>query len=236
MDKIWEFHDFNFSKMIRNIAPRLALTSRSLVFGVGLGWVQLGAAEFVICDATAALESAPRTYDYRIANGTTDVDGSDVASTNPGLRVGLAKSYSPRGSSIGPIIGGELVLRRLDVGGGSVDTRAGFEVNPGVGWSPNDHWQFLLLGVGGIGLEHFSRAAADGYDSATAKGHWTTLGLRGRVQFALKRRWWIGAEVSWTDSPGIMSGDGLDLVVRPRGLGFGLTMQYRIDMTPTRLE
>lgn len=223
---------------------RLALTSLSLWLGTGMGvgmgagmgLAHLSAAEFVICDATAALESAPRTYDYRIGNGTTDIDGTDTASTNPGLRVGLAKSFSPRGSSIGPIIGGEVVLRRLDVGSGSVDTRVGFEVNPGVGWSPHDRWQFLLLGVGGIGLERFSRAAAEGYDSASAKGHWTTLGLRGRVQFALKRRWWMGAEMSWTDSPGAIQGDGLDLILRPRGVGFGLTLQYRIDMTPTRLE
>ena len=148
----------------------------------------------------------------------------------------MAKSFSPRGSSIGPIIGGELVLRRLDVGSGSVDTRAGFEFEPGVGWSPHDRWQFLLLGVGGIGFERFSRAATEGYALASVQGHWTTLGLRGRVQYAVQRRWWVGAELSWTDSPGTISGDGLDLILRPRVLGFGLTLLYRIDMTPTRLE
>ena len=80
------------------------------------------------------------------------------------------------------------------------------------------------------------RAATEGYALASVQGHWTTLGLRGRVQYAVQRRWWVGAELSWTDSPGTISGDGLDLILRPRGLGFGLTLLYRIDMTPTRLE
>ena len=81
-----------------------------------------------------------------------------------------------------------------------------------------------------------SRAAGEGYDSASASGRWTSLGLRLRVQCALKQRWWIGGELSLTDAPGTIVGDGLDQGLRPRGLGFALTLMYRLDPMPTRLE
>ena len=203
---------------------------------IALGSSLLPGAEFVIYDAGAALEAGPQNFHYQIANGTTSLEGDDTASSHLGLRVGLAKSFSPRGSSVGPILGGDLVLRRLDLGGGSIDNRLGFEVTPGVGWAPHDRWQILLFGVAGIGLERLTRTASAGYDSASASGRWTSLGVRLRVQWALKRRWWVGGELGFTDAPGTIAGDGLDQEVRPRGLGFALTMMYRIDLTPTRLE
>jgi len=42
--------------------------------------------------------------------------------------------------------------------------------------------------------------------------------------------------MGWTDAPGTTHGDGLDVELRPRGLGFGLTATYRINLTPTTLE
>jgi len=203
---------------------------------IALGSSMLPAAEFVIYDLGVAVESAPRSFHYQVDNGTTSREGDDTASSHVGLRVGLAKSFSPRGSSVGPILGGDLVMRRLDLGGGSIDNRLGLEVTPGVGWSPHDRWQILLFGVAGIGLERLSRAAGEGYDAASASGRWTTLGVRLRVQWALKQRWWVGGELGLSDAPGTLAGDGLDLGLRPRGVGGALTLTYRIDMTPTRLE
>lgn len=194
------------------------------------------AAEFVIYDVGMAVESAPRTFHYQIDNGTTTLEGDDTAASHLGLRVGLAKSFSPRGSSWGPLLGGDLIIRRMDLGGGSIDNRLGCEVAPGVGWAPHDRWQLLLFGVAGIGFERLSRAATTGYDSSSASGHWTSLGLRMRVQYALKHRWWVGGEFSLTDAPGSVAGGSLDQELRPRGLGVALTLMYRLDLTPTRLE
>ena len=203
---------------------------------IAFGSSLLPAAEFVVCDVGGAVESGPRSFHYEVNNGTTSREGDDTVSSHLGLRVGLAKSFSPRGSSIGPILGGDLVLRRLDLGSGSIDNRLGFEMTPGVGWAPHDRWQILLFGVAGIGIERLSRAASDGYDSANSSGRWTNLGVRLRVQWALKRRWWVGGELGFTDAPGTLAGDGLDQELRSQGFGFALTMMYRIDLTPTRLE
>lgn len=194
------------------------------------------AAEFVVDDATFALESGPRSFRYRIDNGTSTAEGTGEATSHVGLRAGLLRSFSPRGGEFGPLLGGDLVLRRLDLGSGTTDVRVGLEPTAGFGWAPYDRWQVLLVGVVGLGIERYARAAGDGFAEATASGRWATYGLRLRAQYALNRQWWLGGETAWTDAPGSLSGDGLDLGVRPSGLGFALTLIYRIDATPTRLE
>lgn len=207
-----------------------------LLLGAYLTAVSAPAAELVMEDLTLAVQAGPSQVTASVDNGSRSTTVDDGFAQAYGLRVGLRHAFSRPGGALAPLLGAELTVNRGVFQDGSSDERGGVLLGPGVGWAAFDTCTFFMQGVVGVGLERTTLTATPAYNALVAEGWWWSSAVRVGALVNLDQRWLIGLEGEYGAAPGSVSGDGLDLTIRPAGVSGALVLVWRMDASPAVLE
>ena len=196
----------------------------------------MNAAELVMEDLTLALQAGPSQVTATVDNGSRSTTVDDGFSQAYGVRVGLRHGFTRPGGALAPLLGAELTLSRGEFTDGSTDERMGGLLGPGLGWAAFDRCTLVVQAVVGGGLERTTLTSTPAYSTIKAQGWWWSSALRAGALVNLDRRWLIGLEGEYGAAPGSVSGDGLDITIRPAGISGALVLVWRMDSSPAVLE
>ncbi len=212
-------------------------TTVSMLMAMTAIRVSAPAAEVIMGDLYSGLQVGPGSTEITSDNGSRNSTVDEDPKWSLALRAGgRMKAFARAGSSLAPLIAGELQVGNASYAAGSTDRRVGLAFAPGITWSCTDHTSLLLQGVLGVGLEQFTLGENPGNNRQTLSGQYRHYGIRGGVTYPLNKSLLLGLEVEWSKAPGNLHGDALDLTVVPRGVSGGVILIWRLDHYPTRLE
>ncbi len=194
------------------------------------------AAELVMEDLTCAVQAGPTAVEATVDNGSRSTTVDDGFSQAYGIRAGLRHGFTRPGAALAPLLGLEVTLASGAFSDGSTDQRAGLLLGPGLGWAVGDRFTLLAQVVVGAGLERTSLSATSAYPAIDARGWWWSGAIRAGALVNLSRTWLVGFESEYSEAPGSVSGDGLDLTLRPVGLSGAVVLVWRLDPSPAVLE
>lgn len=193
-------------------------------------------AELVTRDVFISLDSQPTDFSFTTDGPVGSRSGDDAFDSGLGVSLGGRWSFTPSGSSIGLVIGGDVDVTPYTYENSAQNLALGARLIVGGGWAITDRWELLLEPTLEFGYATFSFPQNQAYDDFTADGTFFGYGARVNLIHRFSDQWAVMGAVGWKHIENDLSGDGLDLTIEQEGLTFSIGVLYRLSAAPTRVE
>jgi hypothetical protein len=214
------------------------LTLRSLSLSlVSLGVAVVAAdAELVTRDLFVSLDSQPTDFTFTTDGPVGSRSGDDAFDSGLGLSLGGRWSFTPAGSSVGLVLGGDVDVTPYTYENSAQNLTLGARLILGGGWAITDRWELLLEPTIEFGYATFSFPKTQAYEDFKADGTFFGYGARLNLVYRFSEQWAVMGAMGWKRIENDLSGDGLDLTITQSGMTFSAGVLYRLSAAPTRVE
>lgn len=197
------------------------------------------AAELVVRDLHATFSLRPRTYDFTLDAGTSQLAGSDGFDSATGLDTGVRWSWTRPGDAIGLVVGVDLALQGLTDDQGSLGS---FGLRPvaGVGWAATDRWEFSTLLGYTVALAQLDLDASNAAPALDADGDYRAFDITVNAAWRLTSEWLLTGHLGYLtgshDLDGEAGGQPAAVTMDLDGFMLGFGVMWRWSTAPVRLE
>lgn len=213
----------------------IARSSLMVVMSASVG-LAAADAELVTRDLFISLDSQPTEFTF-VADGPVGRrTGDDAFDSGFGLSLGGRWSFTPAGSSLGLVIGGDLDATSYVYQDGAENFSVGVRAILGGGWAITDRWELLIEPTIEVGYATFDFPGTQAYADFSADGMQFGYGVRLNLIHRFSERWAVMGALGWKRIENDLSGDDLDLTITQEGASISLGVLYRLSAAPTRVE
>ena len=193
-------------------------------------------AELVTRDLFVSFDSQPTEFAFTADSEIGTRSGDDAFDSGLGISVGGRWSFTPPGSSLGLVVGGDLDVTSYRYENSAENLTFGARLIVGAGWAITDHWELLVEPTIEYGIATFEFPATQAYAAYEADGTLFGYGLRLNAIHRFTERWAVMGAIGWKRIDNDLSGDGIDLTLEQEGVSVSIGLLYRLSAAPARVE